>query len=202
MLVTAVIDDFSNDGHEEGGQLTEAVRRQPYSVILFDEVEKAHPTVLNTFLQILDDGRLTDGAGCTIDFTNTIIIMTSNLGAEYLLKGSMGSCTMEGARELVMQEVRKDFKPEFLNRLDKIVVFDPLSHEQLIKVAELQVKDVKFRLARMGITLRVTEQALMSGRGRGRGRRGKPRWHEVPLPNEILVQEEGVGQANVAESVG
>ncbi|CAL5375085.1 unnamed protein product [Camellia sinensis] len=148
------------DGHEEGGQLTEAVRRQPYSVILFDEVEKAHPTVLNTFLQILDDGRLTDGASRTIDFTNTIIIMTSNLGAKYLLEGSTGSCTMEGARELVMQEVRKHFKPEFLNRLDKIVVFDPLSHDQLIKVAELQVKDVKFRLARRGIALCVTEQAL------------------------------------------
>ncbi|KAL2465170.1 Chaperone protein ClpB1 [Abeliophyllum distichum] len=108
-------------GHEEGGQLTEAVRRRPYSVILFDEVEKAHPTVFNTLLQVLDDGRLTDGQGRTVDFTNTVIIMTSNLGAEHLLRGLMGKCTMESARELVMQEVRKHFKPELLNRLDEIV---------------------------------------------------------------------------------
>lgn len=92
-------------GHEEGGQLTEAVRRRPYSVVLFDEVEKAHPTVFNTLLQVLDDGRLTDGQGRTVDFTNTVIIMTSNLGAEYLLSGLMGKCTMEKARDLVMQEV-------------------------------------------------------------------------------------------------
>ncbi|PIN05071.1 Chaperone HSP104, partial [Handroanthus impetiginosus] len=117
-------------GYDEGGQLTEAVRRRPYSVILFDEIEKAHPTVFNTLLQVLDDGRLTDGQGRTVDFTNTVIIMTSNLGAEYLLRGLMGKCTMDSARELVMQEVRKHFKPELLNRLDEIVVFDPLSHEQ------------------------------------------------------------------------
>ena len=97
--------DFRYVGHEEGGQLTEAVRRRPYSVVLFDEVEKAHPTVFNTLLQVLDDGRLTDGQGRTVDFTNTVIIMTSNLGAEYLLAGVMGKCTMESAREMVMQEV-------------------------------------------------------------------------------------------------
>jgi len=92
-------------GHEEGGQLTEAVRRRPYSVVLFDEVEKAHPTVFNALLQVLDDGRLTDGQGRTVDFTNTVIIMTSNLGAEYLLSGLSGKCTMEKAHEMVMQEV-------------------------------------------------------------------------------------------------
>ncbi|CAA3023219.1 chaperone 1-like [Olea europaea subsp. europaea] len=147
-------------GHEEGGQLTEAVRRRPYSVILFDEVEKAHPTVFNTLLQVLDDGRLTDGQGRTVDFTNTVIIMTSNLGAEFLLRGLMGKCTMESARELVMQEVRKHFKPELLNRLDEIVVFDPLSHEQLRKVCRLQLRDVASRLAERGIALGVTEAAL------------------------------------------
>ncbi|XAR65527.1 hypothetical protein NMG60_11009678 [Bertholletia excelsa] len=147
-------------GHDEGGQLTEAVRRRPYSVVLFDEVEKAHPTVFNTFLQVLDDGRLTDGQGRMVDFTNTVIIMTSNLGAEYLLKGLMGKCSMESARELVMQEVRRHFKPELLNRLDEIVVFDPLSHEQLRKVAKLQLKDVAKRLAERGIALGVTEAAL------------------------------------------
>ena len=97
--------DFRYVGHEEGGQLTEAVRRRPYSVVLFDEVEKAHPTVFNTLLQVLDDGRLTDGQGRTVDFTNTVIIMTSNLGAEYLLAGVTGKCTIESAREMVMQKV-------------------------------------------------------------------------------------------------
>ncbi|XP_009792440.1 chaperone protein ClpB1-like [Nicotiana sylvestris] len=147
-------------GHDEGGQLTEAVRRRPYSVVLFDEVEKAHPTVFNTLLQVLDDGRLTDGQGRTVDFTNTVIIMTSNLGAEYLLSGLMGKCTMETAREMVMQEVRKQFKPELLNRLDEIVVFDPLSHEQLRQVCRYQMKDVALRLAERGIALGVTEAAL------------------------------------------
>lgn len=92
-------------GHEEGGQLTEAVRRRPYSVVLFDEVEKAHPSVFNTLLQVLDDGRLTDGQGRTVDFTNTVVIMTSNIGADYLLSGLMGKSTMEKARDMVMQEV-------------------------------------------------------------------------------------------------
>ncbi|XP_075479243.1 LOW QUALITY PROTEIN: chaperone protein ClpB1-like [Primulina tabacum] len=147
-------------GHEEGGQLTEAVRRRPYCVILFDEVEKAHPTVFNTLLQVLDDGRLTDGQGRTVDFTNTVIIMTSNIGAEYLLKGLLGKCTMESAREMVMQQVRKHFKPELLNRLDEIVVFDPLSHDQLRKVCRLQLKDVASRLAERGIAMGVTESAL------------------------------------------
>ncbi|CAA0826604.1 Chaperone protein ClpB1 [Striga hermonthica] len=147
-------------GHEEGGQLTEAVRRRPYSVVLFDEVEKAHQSVFNTLLQVLDDGRLTDGQGRTVNFTNTVIIMTSNLGAEYLLRGLIGKCTMESAREMVMQEVRKHFKPELLNRLDEIVVFDPLSHDQLRKVCRLQLKAVAVRLAERGIALGVTESAL------------------------------------------
>lgn len=147
-------------GHEEGGQLTEAVRRRPYSVVLFDEVEKAHISVFNTLLQVLDDGRLTDGQGRTVDFRNTVIIMTSNLGAEHLLSGLMGKVSMQVARDRVMQEVRKHFRPELLNRLDEIVVFDPLSHEQLRKVARLQMKDVASRLAERGIALAVTDAAL------------------------------------------
>jgi ATP-dependent Clp protease ATP-binding subunit ClpB len=126
---------FRYVGHEEGGQLTEVVRRRPYSVVLFDEVEKAHTSVFNTLLQVLDDGRLTDGQGRTVDFRNTVIIMTSNLGSEHLLSGLSGKCTMEVARDKVMQEVRMNFWPELLNRLDEVVVFDPLSHEQLRKVA-------------------------------------------------------------------
>lgn len=133
-------------GHEEGGQLTEAVRRRPYSVLLFDEVEKAHTAVFSTLLQVLDDGRLTDGQGRTVDFKNTVIIMTSNLGAD--------------ARDRVMQEVKRHFRPELLNRLDEIVVFDPLSRDQLRKVARLQMKDVAVRLAERGIALAVTDAAL------------------------------------------
>lgn len=147
-------------GHEEGGQLTEAVRRRPYSVVLYDEVEKAHISVFNTLLQVLDDGRLTDGQGRTVDFRNTVIIMTSNLGAEHLLSGLLGKCSMQVARDRVMQEVRKQFRPELLNRLDEIVVFDPLSHDQLRKVARLQMKDVASRLAERGIALAVTDAAL------------------------------------------
>eukprot|EP00262_Sarcandra_glabra_P016342 TRINITY_DN529_c0_g1_i1.p1 TRINITY_DN529_c0_g1~~TRINITY_DN529_c0_g1_i1.p1 ORF type:complete len:915 (-),score=221.58 TRINITY_DN529_c0_g1_i1:123-2867(-) len=147
-------------GHEEGGQLTEAVRRRPYSVVLFDEVEKAHIAVFNTLLQVLDDGRLTDGQGRTVDFTNTVIIMTSNLGAEDLLAGLLGKSSMQTARDRVMQEVRRHFRPELLNRLDEIVVFDPLSHEQLRKVARLQMKDVAGRLAERGIAIAVSDAAL------------------------------------------
>ena len=147
-------------GHDEGGQLTEAVRRRPYSVVLFDEVEKAHVAVFNTLLQVLDDGRLTDGQGRTVDFTNTVIIMTSNLGAEHLLSGLMGKSTMEAARDRVMQEVKRHFRPELLNRLDEVVIFDPLSHEQLRKVARLQMKDVAARLAERGVALAVTDAAL------------------------------------------
>ncbi|KAK3165418.1 hypothetical protein QOZ80_1AG0032910 [Eleusine coracana subsp. coracana] len=147
-------------GHEEGGQLTEQVRRRPYSVILFDEVEKAHVAVFNTLLQVLDDGRLTDGQGRTVDFRNTVIIMTSNLGAEHLLAGMVGNSSMKAARDLVMLGVRKHFRPELLNRLDEIVIFDPLSHEQLRKVARLQMKDVAVRLAERGIALAVTDAAL------------------------------------------
>ncbi|KAL1090275.1 hypothetical protein V6Z11_D07G077200 [Gossypium hirsutum] len=147
-------------GHEEGGQLTEAVRRRPYSVVLFDEVEKAHISVFNTLLQVLDDGRLTDGQGRTVDFRNTVIIMTSNLGAEHLLSGLSGKSSMQVARNRVLQEVRRHFRPELLNRLDEIVVFDPLAHDQLRKVARLQMKDVAVRLAERGIALAVTDAAL------------------------------------------
>ncbi|CAL4961441.1 unnamed protein product [Urochloa decumbens] len=147
-------------GHEEGGQMTEQVRRRPYSVILFDEVEKAHVAVFNTLLQVLDDGRLTDGQGRTVDFRNTVIIMTSNLGAEHLLAGMVGNNSMKVARDLVMLEVRRHFRPELLNRLDEIVIFDPLSHEQLRKVARLQMKDVAVRLAERGVALAVTDAAL------------------------------------------
>ncbi|BAT79718.1 hypothetical protein VIGAN_02264200 [Vigna angularis var. angularis] len=142
-------------GHKEGGQLIEAV-----SVVLFDEVEKAHISVFNTLLQVLDDGRLTDGQGRTVDFTNTVIIITSNLGAEHLLTGLSGKYSMQAARDKVMQEVRKNFRPELLKRLDEIVVFDPLSQEQLRKVARLHMKEVASRLAERGIAMTVTDAVL------------------------------------------
>lgn len=129
-------------GYDEGGQLTEAIRRKPYSVILFDEVEKAHKLVFGVLLQLLDDGRLTDGQGVTVDFSNTVVIMTSNLGAQHLLTDitSSGSNTISAAaRARVMEEVRGHFAPEFLNRLDDIVMFNPLSKEDLRYVANLDV---------------------------------------------------------------
>ncbi|KAF5193714.1 Chaperone protein clpb [Thalictrum thalictroides] len=184
-------------GHEEGGQLTEAVRRRPYSVVLFDEVEKAHISVFNTLLQVLDDGRLTDGQGRTVDFTNSVIIMTSNLGAEHLLAGLVGKCSMQSARDQVMQEVKRHFKPELLNRLDEIVVFDPLSHDQLKKVARLQMKDVAKRLAERGIALAVSDSALevvlANSYDPVYGARPIRRWLEKKVVTELskmLIKEE------------
>ncbi|MFJ8632065.1 ATP-dependent chaperone ClpB [Streptomyces sp. NPDC093568] len=147
-------------GYEEGGQLTEAVRRKPYSVVLFDEVEKAHTDVFNTLLQILDDGRITDAQGRTVDFRNTVIIMTSNIGSEHLLDGA----TAEGeikpdARALVMGELRGHFRPEFLNRVDDIVLFKPLGERQIERIVELQFDELRHRLAERRITVELTEAA-------------------------------------------
>ncbi|MBT2231875.1 ATP-dependent chaperone ClpB [Nonomuraea sp. NEAU-A123] len=148
-------------GYEEGGQLTEAVRRKPYSVVLFDEVEKAHADVFNTFLQVLDDGRLTDAQGRTVDFRNAVIIMTSNIGSQYLLDGvtSDGEIKPE-ARDRVMNELRTHFRPEFLNRVDDIVLFKPLTEAQIERIVDLMFNDVRQRLADRRLTLRVTDQAL------------------------------------------
>ncbi len=147
-------------GYEEGGQLTEAVRRKPYCVILFDEIEKAHQDVFNVLLQILDDGRVTDSQGRTVDFKNTVIIMTSNIGSQYLLEGisSKGEIT-ESARNLVMRDLRGHFRPEFLNRVDEIVLFKPLALEETTKIVDLLLADVRDRLADRGISLDVTTEA-------------------------------------------
>ena len=147
-------------GYEEGGQLTEAVRRRPYCVILFDEIEKAHPDVFNTFLQILDDGRLTDSQGRTVDFKNTIIIMTSNIGSPLLIEGlnPKGEIT-EKARQAVMAELRKHFRPEFLNRVDEIVLFKPLTLEEIKKIVDLLLDLLRLRLAEKRITLTLTDAA-------------------------------------------
>ncbi|WP_064457198.1 ATP-dependent chaperone ClpB [Streptomyces hygroscopicus] len=144
-------------GYEEGGQLTEAVRRRPYSVVLLDEVEKAHPEVFDILLQVLDDGRLTDGQGRTVDFRNTILVLTSNLGSQYLMDPLLGE---EEKRQSVLETVRASFKPEFLNRLDDLVVFSALSHPELARIAELQIGRLARRLADRRLTLDVTPAAL------------------------------------------
>ena len=147
-------------GYEEGGQLTEAVRRHPYSVVLFDEVEKAHPDVFNVLLQVLDDGRITDSQGRTVDFKNTIIILTSNLGSSYILEGitSEGEISQE-AKEQVNALLKSSFRPEFLNRLDEIVFYKPLSKENIGSIIDLQMKDLRERLKAKQITLEMTDAA-------------------------------------------
>jgi ATP-dependent Clp protease ATP-binding subunit ClpB len=144
-------------GYEEGGQLTEAVRRRPYSVVLLDEVEKAHPEVFDILLQVLDDGRLTDGQGRTVDFRNTILILTSNLGSQYLMEPTTSE---EQKKQQVLEVVRASFKPEFLNRLDDLVVFSALSKAELERIAELQIGRLAKRLAERRLTLEVTPEAL------------------------------------------
>jgi ATP-dependent Clp protease ATP-binding subunit ClpB len=148
-------------GYEEGGQLTEAVRRRPYSVVLFDEIEKAHADVFNTLLQVLDDGRLTDSQGRTVDFRNTVIIMTSNIGSQYLLEGITPSGEIKPeAREMVTGELRRHFRPEFLNRVDDVVLFKPLTIGEIERVVDLMLGDVRRRLADRNMTLEVSQPAL------------------------------------------
>jgi len=208
-------------GYEEGGQLTEAVRRRPYRVILLDEIEKAHPDVFNTLLQVMDDGRLTDGQGRTVDFKNTVIIMTSNAGVEYIKKqGPIGFALPENAskaerqsyeamKEQVMAEVRKMFRPEFLNRLDDIIVFHELSREQLEQIVELLIKDLQKRLSERKLTLELTRSAknwlVDMGYDPTYGarplRRAIERYVENPLASKILAGEFKEGDAVVVDLV-
>ena len=146
-------------GYEEGGQLTEAVRRRPYSVVLFDEVEKAHPDVFNTLLQVLDDGRITDSQGRLVDFKNTIIILTSNLGSNYILDGIVDGEITEEARQKVDKVLKQSFRPEFLNRLDEIVFYKPLMKDQVIKIVDLMLVSLQKRLENKQLTITVTDAA-------------------------------------------
>jgi ATP-dependent Clp protease ATP-binding subunit ClpB len=147
-------------GFEEGGQLSEAVRRHPYSVILFDEIEKAHADVFNVLLQVLDDGRITDSHGRTVDFKNTVVIMTSNVGSQYLLEGVTDDGTIQdNARDMVMRELRNGFRPEFLNRVDDIILFKPLTLAETELIVDLQVEELQRRLAGRGFTLELTPAA-------------------------------------------
>ena len=147
-------------GYEEGGQLTEAVRRKPYSVVLFDEVEKAHPDVFNVLLQVLDDGRITDSQGRTVDFKNTIIILTSNLGSQFLLDGidEHGEISQQ-ARDQVNELLKRSFRPEFLNRLDEIVFYKPLTRENITHIIDLMADDLNRRLADKQLSVVLTPAA-------------------------------------------
>jgi ATP-dependent Clp protease ATP-binding subunit ClpB len=185
-------------GFDEGGQLTEAVRRRPYSVILFDEIEKAHPDVFNVLLQVLDDGRLTDSKGRTVDFKNTVLIMTSNLGAHLLQGESLTSdAAFEAAKESVMSALKGSFRPEFLNRVDDIVVFRPLGEEQLTHIVDLRLKDLEKLLANRSITIELTSEArhqlFTSGYDRAYGarplKRAIQRLIQDPLAIKILDGE-------------
>ncbi len=146
-------------GYDEGGQLTEAVRRKPYAVILFDEIEKAHPDVFNVLLQVLDDGRLTDSQGRTVDFKNTVIIMTSNIGSRHLLEGVTGDSIPEAVRESVMADLRKSFRPEFLNRVDETILFKPLTLEEITSIVDLLLADLNKRLADRRVTVKLDKKA-------------------------------------------
>ena len=154
-------------GHEEGGQLTERVKRSPYSVVLLDEIEKAHPDVFNVLLQVFEDGHLTDGLGNTIDFKNTIVIMTSNIGARFIeKKGRMGFAsgdsreTTQSINEMVMGEVKRTFNPEFINRLDEIIVFDALTDEDLSRITRLLVDQLNVNLKDKGITVAIRQDGV------------------------------------------
>jgi ATP-dependent Clp protease ATP-binding subunit ClpB len=147
-------------GFDEGGQLTEAIRRRPYAVILFDEIEKAHPDVFNVMLQILDDGRVTDSQGRTVDFKNTVIIMTSNLGSQYILDVVDDESKYEEMRSRVLETLRSSFRPEFLNRIDETIIFHALSQTEIRGIVELRLKSLTKRLKAKSLTLQMEESAI------------------------------------------
>jgi ATP-dependent Clp protease ATP-binding subunit ClpB len=179
-------------GYEEGGYLTEAVRRRPYSVVLFDEIEKAHPEVFNVLLQILDDGRMTDGHGRTVDFKNTIIIMTSNVGSRWIQELSASS--REEMEDRVTEALRASFKPEFLNRIDEIIIFHNLTQEQIGNIVDIQMKRVESRLTEMNMELVLSDKArtFLAEKGFDQIYGARPlkraiqRYIENPLSMEIL----------------
>jgi ATP-dependent Clp protease ATP-binding subunit ClpB len=193
-------------GYEEGGQLTEAVRRRPYSVVLLDEVEKANPEVFDILLQVLDDGRLTDGQGRTVDFRNTILILTSNMGSQYLIDQTEA---YDVRKEQVMAVVRQHFRPEFLNRLDAMVMFNPLDKAELERIAKLQVEQLQKRLHDRRITLDITDEALQwlvnKGYDPAYGARPLRRLVQTaigdPLAKEILAGEVHDGDTVVIATV-
>jgi ATP-dependent Clp protease ATP-binding subunit ClpB len=190
-------------GYDEGGQLTEAVRRKPYCVVLFDEIEKAHPDVFNVLLQILDDGRLTDSQGRVVDFKNTVIIMTSNIGSRFLLDGVSGGEIPESVRESVMTELRGAVRPEFLNRIDDVILFKPLSLEEITHIVDLLVADINRRLADRRVTIVLEKDAKQWVGEKGYDpvfgarplRRYLQKQIETRLARALIAGEVGEGQA-------
>jgi ATP-dependent Clp protease ATP-binding subunit ClpC len=203
-------------GYDEGGQLTEAVRRKPFSVVLFDEIEKAHPDVFNTLLQILEDGRLTDAQGRTVDFKNTVIIMTSNLGTADLRKANVGfvkadeAVTYEKMKAKVHEELKRHFRPEFLNRIDDVIVFHELSTEEITEIVDLLVKRVQQQLEGQGLGFELTRPAkvLLASKGYDPAlgarplRRAIQRMVEDPLSEKILWKEFRAGDTIVIDAEG
>jgi ATP-dependent Clp protease ATP-binding subunit ClpB len=189
-------------GYEEGGYLTEAVRRKPYSVILFDEIEKAHPDVFNVLLQVLDDGRLTDGQGRTVDFRNTVIVMTSNLASHRIQQMTDAGSDAGLIKVAVMAEVKASFRPEFVNRIDEIVVFHPLDEGQITNIARIQLRGLEQRLAKLDIHLDVDEAALKAVAAAGFDpvygarplKRAIQQQIENPLAKEILAGHYAPGE--------
>jgi len=195
-------------GYEEGGQLTEAVRRRPYSILLFDEIEKAHPDVFNVFLQLLDDGHITDSQGRTVDCKNTVVIMTSNIGAPLLLEGiDPSGMIREDARRAVMGELRSHFRPEFLNRVDETVLFTPLPLAQIKEVAKLLLADLQKRLAEQNFKLTVTDAALAFAAQAGYDpvygarplKRYLQRSVETPIARQMLASQFAAGSDIVVD---
>jgi ATP-dependent Clp protease ATP-binding subunit ClpC len=202
-------------GYEEGGQLTEAVRRKPFSVVLFDEIEKAHPDVFNTLLQILEEGRLTDSQGRSVDFRNTVLIMTSNLGTQELRKSTLGftrsdeAVTYERMKEKVNDALKQHFRPEFLNRIDEIIVFHELSQAEVVTIVDLMIKRVAGQLEGQGIGLELTAEAkqLLGAKGYDPTlgarplRRAIQRLVEDVLSEKLLYKEFRAGQVVVVDAV-
>jgi len=197
-------------GYEEAGQLTEAVRRRPYAVVLFDEIEKAHPEVLNVLLQLLDDGRLTDGKGRTVDFKNAVVIMTSNLGSQFIAERAMREAIEldEGTRRLVMDALRAHFPPEFLNRVDDVILFHPLGREHLAQIIDIQLRALARRLAERKISVDLTDaaKALLVAEGYDPVYGARPLKRTLqrrlldPLALEVLQGRFGEGDRVVADA--
>jgi ATP-dependent Clp protease ATP-binding subunit ClpC len=202
-------------GYEEGGQLTEAVRRRPYRVVLFDEIEKAHPDVWNSLLQILEDGRLTDGQGHVVDFRNTVVIMTSNLGTEFVRRGgALGflrpdtTGAVADSTEKIERALKQTFRPEFLNRVDEIIIFEPLTLEQVERIVDLQMKEIQDRLSDNGLTVQLTEaarkwlakQGFDPAFGARPLRRALQKYVESPLSVQMLRGEFASGDVVIVDA--
>jgi ATP-dependent Clp protease ATP-binding subunit ClpC len=203
-------------GYEEGGQLTEAVRRKPFSVVLFDEIEKAHPDVFNALLQILEDGRLTDAQGRTVDFKNCVLIMTSNLGTADLRKAAIGfqktseALTYEKMKDKVNEALKQHFRPEFLNRIDEVIVFHELTREEVTQIVDLMIKRVREQLESQGLSLELTPAAkdLLARKGYDPTlgarplRRAIQRLVEDPMSERILWKEFRAGETVIVDAEG